>query len=100
MPRSSSGWPKAAGHARARERRPAEKHPLDGSRMATGRAWGCPALDAPQARDEPGDERRLAARRGRVVDRGADHAAPLGPGAVVVADVLETQQLREHEPAV
>ena len=45
--------------------------------------------------------RRSAHERGhRLLDRHADEAAPLRPGAVVVADVGEAEQLVEHEPGV
>ena len=36
----------------------------------------------------------------RLLDRHADHAAPLGPAAVVVADALVAEQLVQHEPRV
>src|SRR5690349_5294583 len=35
-----------------------------------------------------------------LLDRRADQAAPLGPGAVVVADVRVAEQLGQHEPGV
>ena len=37
---------------------------------------------------------------GFVDDGGADEVAPLGPGAVVVADLVEAQQILEDEPGV
>src|SRR5699024_9210101 len=49
-----------------------------------------------RCRSSGGDLTRLGALR----DRQAHAVAPLGPGAVVVADVLEAQQVGEHEPAV
>src|SRR5690606_7480942 len=36
----------------------------------------------------------------RIFDRHADHAAPLGPGTVVVAHVRKAQKLPQDEPAV
>src|SRR5260370_42638918 len=39
-------------------------------------------------------------RAGFVDDGGADEVAPLGPRAVVVADIAETQQIFQHEPGV
>src|SRR3954467_9733003 len=44
--------------------------------------------------------RRSGGNRDRLLDRHADHAAPLGPAAVVVADALVAEELVEHEPAV
>src|SRR6185503_2107491 len=41
-----------------------------------------------------------AARPLALLDRHSDEAAPLGPGAVVVADPLVTQQVTQHEPGV
>src|SRR5690606_28823249 len=38
--------------------------------------------------------------RGSALDRRAHRVAPLGPGAVVVADVPEAQQVGQHEPRV
>src|SRR5215472_2053266 len=35
-----------------------------------------------------------------LLDRGSDHAAPLGPGAVVVADLVVAEQLFKDEPGV
>src|SRR5579885_1092353 len=35
-----------------------------------------------------------------LLDRHADHVAPLGPAAVVVADVGVAQQLVQHEPGM
>src|SRR5882762_1391395 len=37
---------------------------------------------------------------GFVDDGGADEVAPFGPGAVVVADLVEAQQILEYEPGV
>ena len=34
------------------------------------------------------------------LDGGPDGVAPLGPGAVVVADVVVAEQVVEHEPGV
>lgn len=33
-------------------------------------------------------------------DRHADHVSPLDPGAVVVTDPVETEEVLEHEPGV
>src|SRR5262245_43341585 len=33
-------------------------------------------------------------------DRRADQVAPFGPGAVIILDVLEAEQVLEHEPGV
>ena len=37
---------------------------------------------------------------GALLDRHADHAAPLRPRAVVIADVLVPEQVVQHEPGV
>src|SRR4026209_818349 len=48
-----------------------------------------------------GARRLLAGGDGdRLLDRDADHAAPLGPAAVVVADALVAEQLVEDDPGV
>ena len=39
-------------------------------------------------------------RAGFVDDGGADQVAPLGPGAVVVADLVEVEQILQHESSV
>ena len=57
----------------------------------------CPVLVVP--RDGNG-ELAHSPCLGALLDRDADQVAPLGPGAVVVADVLVAEQLVQHEPGV
>src|SRR5205823_1031667 len=62
---------------------------------------GAPGQPLTPLRRERRPERRSAGgHRRRLLDRHADHAAPLGPAAVVVADPLVAEQLVEDEPGV
>src|SRR6266516_2261758 len=56
-----------------------------------------PGAPAPPSPSVPG---RRRARRDRPLDRHAHRVAPLDPGAVVVADPLEAEELAQHEPGV
>ena len=70
------------------------------------RAARAASLSARQLRSEPLPKSELPPRSRNLasldvlLDRDVDHVAPLGPGAVVVLDVVLAEQLVQHEPGV
>src|SRR5262245_29364046 len=86
--------------------------PLPGTSLGTGLAvWhrkpGCLYVFGGRLPRRPGvrDGRAILSRRlaGLFLafgDRRADQIAPFGPGAVIILDVLEAEQVLEHEPGV
>src|SRR6266446_814428 len=68
-----------------------------------------PRLQEPRAQAEVCDTKtRLTSSGGQrwlrgagfIDDRRADQVAPLGPGAVIVADLVEAEEVLENEPGV